>query len=893
MPDITPGSNVALKPATTREELISLLSSASELEHGLACAFMLVAYSLKNDVSEGGLTNEQAASVRTWRRRLISLATDRFVSVVQLSNLLTASGGNPYIQRSRFPLFANAAADDSARTGLALKPFTMATIEELATYEHLNARIVVPGQPDTTTNGDLYQKIEMSIRDLPAQELFIGPPDVQVQSRFLNLDRQPIAVTDQDSALAALALITGTSEDGASETHESIHLPHEYAVLLADAQQAGNDFEPVRPVVTDPRTAVAEPGGESTHLVDALTVEVADLFNGAYDTFLLLLHCFLTRAEETADDLEQLSRAISQLFHSVIRPLGEALTRLPVDSVSLPGRCAGPTFGDEGHVNVAGLSHHAPAWALFEEQLWQLAQTATRLRVTLAMLPEMQEATAALQDLACQFAPAEGSRGVDARLAALKELQNSLPCGIQSTINGPYLLTNAERLTTWLGEDIPTRPQMALCRCGESSTKPFCDGTHARIDFTSQKDAKRIPDRRDTYDGTSVTVFDNRGICAHSGFCTDRVSSVFHAGKEPFVSPNGARMDDIVRAVRACPSGALSYALGGAQSRVEARDQVDQRRPQGIEVSKDGPYRVTGTIPLKDGQGNDEIRNQGASLEHYSLCRCGHSQNKPFCSGMHWYVNFHDPVVPAEHEPTLFEWVGGLPALTRMTRLFYDKYVPQDPLIGPIFANMAPDHPERVAAWLGEVFGGPKNYSGLYGGYSRMISQHIGKGLTEDKRVRWVSSLVQAADEAGVATDPEFRSAFMSYIEWGSRIAVENSTIGARPPMHMPMPHWNWGTAGLPSSRISALAPVAEEVVVPLPGEHDELHFTQHIKPLFRAQDRQSMTWVFDLWAYNDVVKHATAILTRLQQGSMPCDGAWPQEKVEVFRRWMESGTKE
>ena len=56
--------------------------------------------------------------------------------------------------------------------------------------------------------------------------------------------------------------------------------------------------------------------------------------------------------------------------------------------------------------------------------------------------------------------------------------------------------------------------------------------------------------------------------------------------------------------------------------------------------------------------GSDVARNEGASREHYSLCRCGHSQNKPFCSGMHYYVNFVDPQPDPEHEPTLFEWAG-------------------------------------------------------------------------------------------------------------------------------------------------------------------------------------------------------------------------------------------
>jgi CDGSH-type Zn-finger protein len=93
-----------------------------------------------------------------------------------------------------------------------------------------------------------------------------------------------------------------------------------------------------------------------------------------------------------------------------------------------------------------------------------------------------------------------------------------------------------------------------------------------------------------------------------------------------------------IAAVRNCPSGALSYAIGG----VECRDEVDQVREPMIVISKDGPYRITGGIPLEDEHGKDEQRAQGSSREHYSLCRCGQSKNKPFCSGMHWYVNFHD-----------------------------------------------------------------------------------------------------------------------------------------------------------------------------------------------------------------------------------------------------------
>jgi len=512
------------------------------------------------------------------------------------------------------------------------------------------------------------------------------------------------------------------------------------------------------------------------------------------------------------------------------------------------------------------------------ESLRELALRATRLRVEPDIPVELIEAVAALQQLAVEA----GTSADD-----FAAVQASLPPGIQPQPDGPYLLTNVAGLHDWLGVPVPAPPQVALCRCGESALKPFCDGRHAEVGFTDGKDPERVPDRRDTYDGEQVTVLDNRGTCAHSGFCTSRLPTTFRAGEEPFVAPSGGRMDEIVRAVRACPSGALSFALGGR----EAREQVDQDRDPGVEVSKDGPYRVTGGIPLVDSAGAPVARNEGASFEHYSLCRCGHSQNKPFCSGMHWYVNFADP--PMSDQPTLFEWAGGFPALLRMTRLFYGKYVPADPLLAPLFASMSPDHPERVAAWLGETFGGPKLHTAQYGGYDRMVGEHLGKSLREEQRARWVQLISQAANDAGLPTDPEFRAAFTSYLEWGSRIAVENSTPGADPPQHMPVPRWDWVVGARPGSRVSALRDETDEPAVALPAPGEAVGFGEHIKPLFRGTDRQSMSFAFDLWSYADVSQHADAILQRLEAGSMPCDGAWPTERVAVFRTWATTGKAE
>jgi truncated hemoglobin YjbI len=245
-----------------------------------------------------------------------------------------------------------------------------------------------------------------------------------------------------------------------------------------------------------------------------------------------------------------------------------------------------------------------------------------------------------------------------------------------------------------------------------------------------------------------------------------------------------------------------------------------------------------------------------------------------------------------EHEPTLFDWVGGLPALTRMTRIFYGRYVPEDPLLAPLFADMAPDHPERVAAWLGETFGGPKVYTEKYGGYERMVSRHLGKALREEQRARWVQLLIKSADDAKLPADPEWRAAFVAYLEWGSRIAVENSQPGAHPQPHMPVPRWWWVCDATPGSRVSALAPEEGESEEPLelPSPDEAVGFEQDVKRLFREVDRRSMSFAFDLWSHDDVAEHADAILGRLEAQTMPCDGEWPEEKIDVFRRWVSAG---
>ena len=144
--------------------------------------------------------------------------------------------------------------------------------------------------------------------------------------------------------------------------------------------------------------------------------------------------------------------------------------------------------------------------------------------------------------------------------------------------------------------------------------------------------------------------------------------------------------------------------------------------------------------------------------------------------------------------PTLYEWAGGEAAFTRLTEAFYTR-VRADDVLGELFAHMPEDHPEHVAIWLAEVFGGPAAYTEEHGGYPHMLAKHRGLGLTEEQRFRWVQLVCLAADDAALPDDPEFRSAFVAYVEWGTRLAVANSQPGAEPAPQAPVPRWGWGEA--------------------------------------------------------------------------------------------------
>jgi len=144
---------------------------------------------------------------------------------------------------------------------------------------------------------------------------------------------------------------------------------------------------------------------------------------------------------------------------------------------------------------------------------------------------------------------------------------------------------------------------------------------------------------------------------------------------------------------------------------------------------------------------------------------------------------------------TLYDWAGGERAFARLIDVFYDR-VEDDELIAPLFGGkVTAEHREHVVAWWCEVFGGPDVYTEKLGGYDHMVHKHRDLAISPEQRFRFASLMSLAADDAGLPDDPEFRSAFVAYVEWGTRLALHNSQPGADVAAHAPVPRWGWGEA--------------------------------------------------------------------------------------------------
>lgn len=203
---------------------------------------------------------------------------------------------------------------------------------------------------------------------------------------------------------------------------------------------------------------------------------------------------------------------------------------------------------------------------------------------------------------------------------------------ITPTPNGPLHAQGIKALKNDRGETIDTGESIFLCRCGGSKNKPYCDGSHEAVGF-SDKRLREGSSPVAEFAGREITVVDDFNMCAHAGECVDGAPATFFVkgpgGRASL--PDASPVEQVIATIRRCPSGSLLYKLHGTLVNDYAAETE-------VRVEKDGPLHVH-RIKL-DGQATPATEN------HYTLCRCGASQNKPFCDGMHTKIKFRDGSPP-------------------------------------------------------------------------------------------------------------------------------------------------------------------------------------------------------------------------------------------------------
>lgn len=221
------------------------------------------------------------------------------------------------------------------------------------------------------------------------------------------------------------------------------------------------------------------------------------------------------------------------------------------------------------------------------------------------------------------------------------EMATPMP-SVRALPNGPYLVDgdvplvgkaavateHGEPLAWQRGPELDHPTTYVLCRCGGSSNKPFCDGTHARNGFDGTETADPSPraSTRKALPGTGIVVYDDRSICEHAGFCGTRATNVWKMVAD--TADTGVR-SLMIAMIERCPSGALSYAF------TPDGDDNEPALPAEIGIIADGPLWLTGGIDVETSAGTKlETRNR------VTLCRCGGSKHKPLCDGTHKEIGF-------------------------------------------------------------------------------------------------------------------------------------------------------------------------------------------------------------------------------------------------------------
>lgn len=345
----------------SRSDLLTLLTEACELEHGLACSYLYSAFSLKQELNEGGLTWEQLHKVKEWASQIYLVASQEMFHLSQAWNLLLSIGGTPYYFRPNFPQNSKYYP---LGLPLHLDPFNETTLKRFILFElpqKENEKLYIQNKLgyvnedlyDYKTVGELYDIIREGFEFLNTQgNLFIGNSKLQVGSDDIDFP-EIVKVTDLETALKGIDKIVEQGE-GNNSDDENCHYGIFKSILenyIKEKECSGASFQPVRNVISNPivhlKAELAVKNG--SFIVDTYTAEIADIFDDLYNLMLRVLQFAFSFSFSNPEDRKKLLKFSIAMMPMLIKPLGDSLMLLDAGRL-YPDKKAGPAFSMSRHI---------------------------------------------------------------------------------------------------------------------------------------------------------------------------------------------------------------------------------------------------------------------------------------------------------------------------------------------------------------------------------------------------------------------------------------------------------------------------------------------------------------------------------------------------------------